>query len=53
MSTTSTTLPPSSSSYSSDLQQVLTRAIGIASLPLTQLNNTLTICRAGPRSWRP
>ena len=42
MSTTSTTLPPSSSSYSADLQQVLTRAIGIASLPLTQLNSTLT-----------
>ncbi len=41
MSTTSAT-PPSSSSYSSDLQQVLSRAIGIASLPLTQLNATLT-----------
>jgi flagellar hook-associated protein 2 len=50
MSTTSTsptastpaTPPPSSSQYSADLQQVLTRSIAIASLPLTQLNNTLT-----------
>jgi flagellar hook-associated protein 2 len=44
MSTTSTTpsQPPSSSQYSSDLQQVLSRAIAIASLPLTQLNNQLT-----------
>jgi len=33
---------PSSSSYSSDLQQVLSRAVAIASLPLTQLNSTLT-----------
>src|SRR5579871_1485694 len=30
------------SQYSSDLQQVLTRAVAIASLPLTQLNNQLT-----------
>jgi len=47
MSTTSTTPtsaapPPSSSQYSADLQQVLSRSIAIASLPLTQLNNTLT-----------
>ena len=44
MSTTSTTPtpPPSSSSYSSDLQQVLSRSIAIASLPLNQLNATLT-----------
>src|ERR1700730_3914595 len=44
MSTTSTTpsQPPSSSQYSTDLQKVLSRAIGIASLPLTQLNNQLT-----------
>ena len=50
MSTTSTSpttatpgnLPPSSSQYSSDLQQVLSRSIAIASLPLTQLNSTLT-----------
>ena len=41
MSTTSAT-PPSSSLYSSDLQQVLTRSIAIASLPLNQLNATLT-----------
>jgi flagellar hook-associated protein 2 len=41
-STTPTNLPPSSSQYSSDLQQVLSRSIAIASLPLTQLNNTLT-----------
>jgi len=42
MSTTSTTpTPPSSSSYSSDLQQVLSRSIAIASLPLNQLNATL------------
>ncbi|MGH9646141.1 MAG: flagellar filament capping protein FliD [Bryobacteraceae bacterium] len=41
MSTTSAT-PPSSSSYSSDLQQVLSRSIAIASIPLTQLNSTLT-----------
>jgi flagellar hook-associated protein 2 len=37
-----TSAPPSSSSYSSDLQQVLSRAVAIASLPLTQLNSTLT-----------
>ena len=42
MSSTPTTTPPSSSLYSSDLQQVLSRAIAIASLPLTQLNNQLT-----------
>jgi flagellar hook-associated protein 2 len=48
MSTTSTSPtasaapPPSSSQYSADLQQVLSRSIAIASLPLTQLNNTLT-----------
>jgi flagellar hook-associated protein 2 len=44
MSTTSTTPtpPPSSSQYSSDLQQVLSRSIAIASLPLNQLNATLT-----------
>jgi|SRR5665213_418869 len=41
-STTSASTPPSSSSYSSDLQQVLTRSIAIASLPLNQLNATLT-----------
>jgi flagellar hook-associated protein 2 len=41
-STTSAATPPSSSSYSSDLQQVLSRAVAIASLPLTQLNSTLT-----------
>ena len=41
--TTSSPAPlPSSSQYSSDLQQVLSRSIAIASLPLTQLNNTLT-----------
>lgn len=33
---------PSTSQYSSDLQQVLTRAIAIASLPLDQLNSNLT-----------
>lgn len=46
MSTTSTTsttpTAPSTSSYSSDLQQVLSRSIAIASLPLNQLNATLT-----------
>ena len=43
MSTTSTTSTTAAgSSYSSDLQQVLSRAISIASLPLTQLNSTLT-----------
>jgi flagellar hook-associated protein 2 len=42
MSSTSVSTPPSSSSYSSDLQQVLSRAVAIASLPLTQLNSTLT-----------
>jgi flagellar hook-associated protein 2 len=41
MSTTSTA-PPSSSKYSSDLQQVLSRAVAIASLPLNQLNSQLT-----------
>jgi flagellar hook-associated protein 2 len=41
MSSTPSTAP-SSSKYSSDLQQVLTRAISIASLPLTQLNSQLT-----------
>jgi len=41
-STTSTTSTAAGSSYSSDLQQVLSRAISIASLPLTQLNSTLT-----------
>jgi flagellar hook-associated protein 2 len=41
MSSTST-LAPSTSLYSSDLQQVLTRAIAIASLPLDQLNSQLT-----------
>jgi flagellar hook-associated protein 2 len=35
------TTPPSSSKYSSDLQQVLSRAVAIASLPLTQLNNQM------------
>src|ERR1041385_7913471 len=40
MGTTPTTAP-SSSKYSSDLQQVLSRAIAIASLPLTQMNNQL------------
>jgi flagellar hook-associated protein 2 len=33
---------PSTSQYSSDLQQVLSRAIAIASLPLDQLNSNLT-----------
>ncbi len=42
MSTTSATPPPSSSQYSNDLQQVLSRSIAIASLPLNQLNATLT-----------
>jgi len=42
MSTTSTTSTPSSSQYSSDLQQVLARAVAIASLPLNQLNSQLT-----------
>jgi flagellar hook-associated protein 2 len=41
MSTTSTSTP-SSSRYSSDLQQVLSRAIAIASLPLNQLDSQLT-----------
>jgi len=40
MSTTN--LTPATSPYSSDLQQVLSRAIAIASLPLTQLNSQLT-----------
>ena len=31
-----------SSQFSSDLQQVVTRAVNIASLPITQLNNDLT-----------
>ena len=39
---TSTPLAPSTSLYSADLQQVLTRSINIASLPLTQLNSQLT-----------
>jgi flagellar hook-associated protein 2 len=38
----STNLTPATSPYSSDLQQVLTRAIAIASLPLTQLTSQLT-----------
>jgi flagellar hook-associated protein 2 len=42
MSTTSTNQLPSSSKYSSDLQQVLSRAVAIASLPLNQLNSQLT-----------
>jgi len=42
MSTTPTNPAPSSSKYSSDLQQVLSRAVAIASLPLTQLNSQLT-----------
>jgi len=42
MSTTSTNQLPSSSNYSSDLQQVLSRAVAIASLPLNQLNSQLT-----------
>ena len=33
---------PSSSKYSTDLQQVLSRAVAIASLPLNQLNSQLT-----------
>jgi len=41
MSTTSTNQLPSSSRYSSDLQQVLSRAVAIASLPLNQLNSQL------------
>ena len=42
MGSTPTTTPPSSSKYSSDLQQVLSRAIAIAALPLNQLNSQLT-----------
>src|SRR6185369_5665923 len=42
MSSTPTTSAPSSSKYSSDLQQVLSRAVAIASLPLTQLNGQMT-----------
>ena len=42
MGSTPTTTPPSSSKYSSDLQQVLSRSIAIASLPLNQLNSQLT-----------
>src|ERR1041384_878175 len=42
MSTPPTTPAPSASKYSSDLQQVLARAVAIASLPLTQLNGQLT-----------
>jgi len=38
----SANLTPATSPYSSDLQQVLSRAIAIASLPLTQLNSQLT-----------
>ncbi len=38
----SSTSAPSTSLYSSDLQQVLSRSIAIASLPLDQLNNQLT-----------
>jgi flagellar hook-associated protein 2 len=41
MSSTPTSTAPSSSKYSSDLQQVLSRAVAIASLPLTQMNNQL------------
>lgn len=42
MSTTPSSLPASTSQYSSDLQQVLSRSIAIASLPLNQLNSQLT-----------
>src|SRR5438045_4172313 len=42
MSSTPSNLPASTSKYSSDLQQVLSRAIAIASLPLNQLNSQLT-----------
>ncbi len=38
----SSTSAPSTSLYSSDLQQVLSRSIAIASLPLDQLNSQLT-----------
>ncbi len=42
MSSTPSTLQASTSKYSADLQQVLSRAIAIASLPLNQLNSQLT-----------
>ncbi|MBZ5677369.1 MAG: flagellar filament capping protein FliD [Acidobacteriia bacterium] len=42
MSSTPSTSPASTSKYSADLQQVLSRAIAIASLPLNQLNSQLT-----------
>ena len=42
MGSTPATTSPSSSQYSSDLQQVLSRAVAIASLPLNQLNSQLT-----------
>lgn len=42
MGTTPSSLPASTSKYSSDLQQVLSRSIAIASLPLNQLNRQLT-----------
>lgn len=42
MSSSSTNLTPATSPYSSDLQQVLSRAIAIASLPLNQLSSQLT-----------
>ena len=42
MSSTPVNSTPSTSKYSSDLQQVLTRAVAIASLPLDQLDNNLT-----------
>jgi flagellar hook-associated protein 2 len=43
MGSTPSSLPASTSKYSSDLQQVLSRSIAIASLPLNLLNNQLTI----------
>jgi len=42
MSSVPTNLTPATSQYSSDLQQVLSRAIAIASLPMDQLNSQLT-----------
>jgi flagellar hook-associated protein 2 len=42
MSSTPSSLPASTSKYSADLQQVLSRSIAIASLPLNQLNSQLT-----------
>jgi len=46
MGTTSNTTPATflgNSAFSADLQQVITRAVGIASLPITQLQNQLSV----------